>query len=96
MHESDYLLFLTTLGRELGDAIVDVRGVQEPSGQDCYSALASVVGEPVDPVRLRVLTEEDVEKIAEAFNNYFEVTEITTELIRGALTAALDHWADEQ
>jgi hypothetical protein len=90
--------FLTTLGREFCAVLRTASGVEspdEPSGQDCYSVISDYLDDqPVSPKSLQKLNETDFADLAQAFNDYFEVSSVTSDHIRASILATLRHWIE--
>jgi len=51
MKPSDLLNFITTLGREYS-SVLRIAGVEDVSGQDCYSVVADYLRSEVTPTAL--------------------------------------------
>ena len=83
--------FLTTLGRELSEAIEEA--VPDASSQDCYDALTRYLDEDFNLNDLAGLNEEDYKSITDEFCQYFEVDEITTEQIKSGIARTVRNWS---
>jgi len=92
MRPFDELGFLTTLGREFCIAIHNVPGIDDPSGQDCYSVIAEYLNRSVTPEILQSFDDGKLLDLSQAFNRYFEISGITPEHMRNAIASVLSHW----
>jgi hypothetical protein len=91
MDTSEHIDFITTLGREFS-AVCSAAGVSDVSGQDCYSVIAEHLQTPVTLANLRALTQSQTTELSSAFNDFFECSVITPELISVAAQKTIRHW----
>jgi len=82
---------LTTLGRELSEAIEEI--VPDATSQDCYDALTEYLNENFKLSDLATLTEEDYKSITRQFCRYFEVDGITAEQIKLGIERTVNNWS---
>jgi len=93
MTDADILGFLTVMGREFCAVLRSEAGILDASGHDCYSATVAALGTPVGPDELRSLQSEQLVRIADAFNAYFETTSVMPAHIANAVSATLRQWS---
>jgi hypothetical protein len=91
----DASAFLTTFGREFCAALISISNfepLEGPSGHDCYSVFTETMGTPPSPESLLALRQDHFVRLASAFNEYFEVTPVTPQILELARDAVLKHW----
>jgi hypothetical protein len=84
--------FLTTLGREFAAEVGEL--AEEVCGQDAYEVFSAVFGQEVTRAKLRAATASDLERLAEAANGVFEISEIDSARMARVIAAVLGHWRE--
>jgi|GEM_PF-1507490 len=92
MQEHQYTYFLTTLGRELSQAISPPVPFDDASAHEAQESVSSVIGSHPTPETLAELTEKQMEEMAVAVGTYFECDTPPAEAMRTAVERILWHW----
>jgi len=92
MESAETIGFITTIGREYAAVLTDV-GIDDVSGQDCYSVISDYLNSAITPAVLREFTGRQMEELSVKFNRYFECSCVTPDMMRVATERTLWHWA---
>ena len=82
---------LTTLGREFSSLAMEV-GI-EACGQEAYEVFSEGLGADPTVSRLRSATEDDISRIRQECETFFESNEITNEIVKKTIERTLWHWS---
>lgn len=88
----DHLGFLTTLGRELDHALVELDLEFPPSGQDAFEIYREGLGEEPTVHVLRAMSSPQISRVRAACAHILESDDVTDAHIRTAVERTLDHW----
>ena len=91
--KDDPLGFLTTLGEEFS-AVLAKAGIDDASGQDCFSAIADALGtKDITADTLRSLSSDQVAEITSAMNVFFETKRVKASHVTKAIKNTLAQWS---
>jgi len=89
----DWEGFLTVLGEEFS-AVLAKAGIDDASGQDCFSAIADALGtKDITADTLRSLSSDQVAEITSATNVFFETKRVKASHVTKAIKNTLAQWS---
>ena len=84
--------FQQSLGREIGNAFEGVVEFELLSINECLQVLINKFGEDFDVESIKNLTDTQIKQLTSEFNDYFEVSDITENMVKSAFKQGRWHW----
>jgi hypothetical protein len=93
MESAETIGFITALGRAYAEVPTNA-GIDDVSGQDCYSVISDYLKPAVTPDSLRKMSGQQMEELSAGFNQYSECASVTPDMMRVATERSLWHWTE--